>query len=48
MKDLEQRKYEITFEKVARDLQKIRDAAMEDGCTVRQYRRSWDGQSLLG
>ena len=31
MKDLEQRKYEITFEKVARDLQKIRDAAMEDG-----------------
>jgi len=31
LKELEQRKYEITFEKVARDLQKIRDAAMEDG-----------------
>ena len=31
MKDLEQRKYEITFEKVARDLQMIRDAAVEDG-----------------
>jgi hypothetical protein len=31
LKELEQKKYEITFEKVARDLQKIRDAAMEDG-----------------
>jgi len=31
LKELEQKKNEITFEKVARDLQKIRDAAMEDG-----------------
>ena len=31
LKELEQKKYEITFEKVARDLQKILDAAMEDG-----------------
>jgi len=34
IKDLQegyQKKYEITFEKVARDLQMIRDAAVEDG-----------------
>ena len=31
LQESNQKKYEITFEKVARDLQKIRDAAMEDG-----------------
>ena len=31
LRELEQKKYEITFEKVARDLHKIRDAAMENG-----------------
>ena len=40
MKDLEQRKYEITFEKVARDLQKIRDAAMEDALVLARTSRS--------
>tara|TARA_R100001591_G_scaffold17879_2_gene24378 strand:+ start:1873 stop:2334 length:462 start_codon:yes stop_codon:yes gene_type:complete len=29
--EAKQRKYEITYEKVARDLQMIRDAAVEDG-----------------
>lgn len=31
LKEVQQRKHEITFEKVARDLQAIRDAALEDG-----------------
>ena len=31
MTEAKQRKYEITYEKVARDLQMIRDAAVEDG-----------------
>ena len=31
LQEAQQKKYEITFEKVARDLQMIRDAAVEDG-----------------
>tara|TARA_R100001132_G_scaffold20827_1_gene18406 strand:+ start:365 stop:703 length:339 start_codon:yes stop_codon:yes gene_type:complete len=31
LQHIQQQKYEITFEKVARDLQTIRDAALEDG-----------------
>ena len=31
LQEAQQKKYEITFEKVARDLQTIRDAALEDG-----------------
>ena len=31
LQESNQKKYEITFEKVARDLQMIRDAAVEDG-----------------
>ena len=31
MQEGEQKKYEITFEKVARDLQEIRDRAVEEG-----------------
>tara|TARA_R110000803_G_scaffold204305_1_gene270223 strand:- start:661 stop:1137 length:477 start_codon:yes stop_codon:yes gene_type:complete len=31
LQECEQKKYEITFDKVARDLKTIRDAALEDG-----------------
>ena len=38
------RKYEITYEKVAR-FQMIRDAAVEDGLTVQPFKRRWAGQA---
>ena len=48
-KNLDQKKYEITFEKVARDLQKIQGCRQwRMGPMGRQYKQSWAGRSLQG
>ena len=48
LQEAQQKKYEITLEKVARDLQRIRDRAVEDGSYGAAVTAEWGRAKLAG